>query len=145
MRWTECFVRPYHLVSYSDAYLTALDLTISSLVTYRLIRARVYAKTRTRRLINKLIVITFEAAIPPAVKILLALVLLWFPVRVLSEVANCILTYLTVCRDITSHSSPSLYQPNTHRVFSGLSTRTSYFIKVVHRCAEYSDGAAVTC
>jgi hypothetical protein len=81
-------------------------VTISTIVTYRLIRARVYAKTRTQRMINKLIAITFEAAIPPAVTLLLALVLLWFPVRILSEAIYYILTSLIVCRDLTLHSLP---------------------------------------
>ena len=60
--------------------LLGLDVTISGLVGFRLIRAKVDCPTRTRRLVNKLIVINFEAALPPTVCLLLAVAFLWIPV-----------------------------------------------------------------
>ncbi len=57
-----------------------LDVTISALVTYRLSRAKTNSHQGTRRLLNKLIAINFEAAVPPTLSLLVALVLVGIPV-----------------------------------------------------------------
>ena len=89
-RHSACGVCPQHrygrstfisIRSHTSCYPSiVLDVIISSLVTYQLFRARIESSDGTRRLLNKLIAITFEAAVPPTASLLVGLILIWMPV-----------------------------------------------------------------
>jgi hypothetical protein len=67
---------------------TAVDVTISCIVGYWLVRAKARGLSRTQRLITKLIAINFEGALLPMSIIMVGLGLIWNQVLRL-RISNC--------------------------------------------------------